>query len=170
MKEGLSKEPDIIKEFFITMKERGHKGIEVKKSGLSHGFLASSPDGLVHDPSHDPAEGILEMKYIQVKEGETLNKALTRKRICVCDNGELKVNRNHQYFYQIQHQMRVASHSWDDLVVKGSLSTDFFIQRVEFDASFWATVFPKLSAAHVTRTCLPEDKIWLTQITGLNID
>ena len=71
------------------MKERGHKGIEVKKSGLIasglNGFLASSPDGLVHDPSHDPSEGMLEMKYIQMKEGETLNDALARERICVCD-------------------------------------------------------------------------------------
>ena len=148
MKEGLSKEPKIIEKYLITMQERGHQGIEVKKSGLivsvSHGFLASSPDGLVHDPSHDPAEGMLEMKYIQMKEGETLNDALARKRICVCDNGELKVNRNHQYFYQIQHQMHVAGRSWDDSVVKGSLSTELFIQRVAFDASFWATVFPKL--------------------------
>ena len=79
-----------------------------------------------------------------MKEGETLNDALARKRICVCDNGELKVNRNHQYFYQIQHQMHVAGHSWDDLVVKGSLSTELFIQRVAFDPSFWTTVFPKL--------------------------
>ena len=47
-------------------------------------------------------------------------------------------------FYQIQHQMHVAGRSWDDLVVKGSLSTELFIQRVAFDASFWATVFPKL--------------------------
>ena len=95
MKEGLSKEPKIIEEYLITMQERGHQGIEVKKSGLivsvSHSFLASSPDGLVHDPSHDPAEGMLEMKYMQMKEGETLNDALARKRIYVCDNGELKV-------------------------------------------------------------------------------
>ena len=118
-------------------------------------LLANSPDGLVHDPSHDPAEGMLEMKYIQMKEGETLNDALTRKRICVCDNGELNVNRNHQYFYQIQHQMYVAGRSWDDLVVKGSLSTDLFIQRVEFDASFWATVFPKLEL-FFQRHMLPE--------------
>ena len=159
MKEGLSKEPEIIEEYLITMKETGHKGIEVKKSGLvvsvSHGFLASSPDGLVHDPSHESAEGMLEIKYIQMKEGETLNDALTRKRICVCDNGELKVNRNHQYFYEIQHQMHVAVRSWDDLVVKGSLSTDLFIQRIEFDASFWATVFPKLEL-FFHRHMLPE--------------
>lgn len=148
MKEGLSKEPEIIEEYLTTMKEWGYEGIEVNTSGLivsvSHGFLASSPDGLVHDPSHDPAKGMLEMKYIQMKEDETLNDALTRKRICVCDNGELKLNRKHQYFYQMQHQMFVSGRSWDDFVVNGSLSTDLFIQRVEFDASFWATVFPKL--------------------------
>ena len=40
--------------------------------------------------------------------------------------------------------MHVAGRSWDDLVVKGSLSTELFIQRVAFDASIWATVFPKL--------------------------
>ena len=69
MKEGLSKEPEIIEEYLTTMKKRGHEGIEVNTSGLivsvSHGFLASSPDGLVHDP----AEGMLEMKYIQMKGG-----------------------------------------------------------------------------------------------------
>ena len=46
-----------------------------------------------------------------MKEGETLNDALTRKRICVCDNGELKVNRNHQFFfikYSIKCMLRVA--------------------------------------------------------------
>ena len=44
MKEGLSKEPEIIEEYLITMNERGHKGIEVKKSGLnvsvSHCFFS----------------------------------------------------------------------------------------------------------------------------------
>ena len=44
MKEGLSKEPEIIEEYLITMKEWGHEGIEVKKSGLivsvSHGFVS----------------------------------------------------------------------------------------------------------------------------------
>lgn len=78
MKEGLSKEPEIIHEFLNTMKEKGHKGIKVEKSGLIvstlHGFLAASLDGLVKDPSHEPPEGMLEMKYVQMKEDEGTSK------------------------------------------------------------------------------------------------
>ena len=34
MKEGLSKEPEIIQEFLNTMNEKGHKRIKVERSGL----------------------------------------------------------------------------------------------------------------------------------------
>ena len=149
MKEGLSKEPEIIQEFLNTMNEKGHKRIKVERSGLIvstlHGFLAASPDGLVKDPSHEPPEGMLEMKYIQMKEDETLTEALLRKRICVYDNEELTVNRCHQYFYQVQHQMYVAGRYWNDFVVKGSLSTELFIKRVQFDPTFWGPVLLKLN-------------------------
>ena len=149
MKEGLFKEPEIIQENLNTMNEKGHKRKEVERSGLIvstlHGFLAASPDGLVKDPSHEPPEGMLEMKYIQMKEDETLTEALLRKRICVYDNEELTVNCSHQYFYQVQHQKYVAGRCWNDFVVKGSLSTDLFIKRVQFDSTFWGPVLLKLN-------------------------
>ena len=131
------------------MNEKGHKRIKVERSGLIvstlHGFLVASPDGLVKDPSHEPPEGMLETKYIQMKEDETLTEALIRKRICVYDNEELAVNRSHQYFYQVQHQMCVAGRYWNDFVVKGSLSTELFIKRVQFDPTFWGPVLLKLN-------------------------
>ena len=71
---------------------------------------------------------------------EKLTEALLRKRICVYDNEELTVNRCHQYFYQVQHQMYVAGRYWNDFVVKGSLSTELFIKRVQFDPTFWGPV------------------------------
>ena len=137
-----------MKNIWLLWNENGHKGIKVERSGLivnvNYGYLAASPDGLVNDPSHNPSEGMLELKYIQMREGETLRDALVRKRICVHENQELKVNHHHQYFYQIQHQMFVAGRHWNDFVVKGSLSTELFIQRIDFDGSFWASVLLKL--------------------------
>lgn len=68
MKEGFFKEFEIIEEYLIIMKERGYKGIEVKKFGLVvsvlYGFLVSSLDGFVYDFFYDLVEGMFEMKYI----------------------------------------------------------------------------------------------------------
>ena len=120
----------------------------MKKSGLvvcsKHCFLAASPDGIVSDPTSNPSEGMLEMKYIQMKQGETLKDTLIRKRVCIYHKGEIVVNPNHQYYYQMQQQMYVCGRLWNDFVVKGSLSSDLFVQRVEFNHSFWSRVFTKL--------------------------
>ena len=80
MNDGLSKEPETLQEYIKALIKRGHSGIEVKHSGLivspKHCFLATSPDGLVHDPKSNPSEGLVEMKYIQMKQGEALTDAL----------------------------------------------------------------------------------------------
>ena len=102
MIDGLNKEPEITEDYIAALNKMGRKEIKVIKSGLqvskSHGFLASSPNGLVYDGSHTPSEGLLEMKYIQMKECETIEECLLRKRICVENNGGLQVNSEHQYF------------------------------------------------------------------------
>lgn len=91
MREGLAKESKIIKEYLASMHENGHKDIKVERSGLvvdvKNVFLAASPDGLVNDPSHDPAKGMIELNCIKLREGETLWDALVRRRICVNKNG-----------------------------------------------------------------------------------
>ena len=67
----------------------------MKKSGLvvcsKHCFLAASPDGIVSDPTNNPPEVMLEMKYLQMKQGETL-KDTVRKRVCIYHKGEIVVN------------------------------------------------------------------------------
>ena len=40
--------------------------------------------------------------------------------------------------------MFVSERKWNDFVVKGTLSPELFIERVEFDHSFWGSVLVKL--------------------------
>ena len=143
MKEGISQEPQIIQDYLA---QKGSEGITVEKCGffvsLSHPFLGASPDGIVNDHGDS---GLLEMKFIQQSETETLEEALIKKRICVATNGNLELNKNYQYFYQVQQQMFVTGKKWEDFVVKGSLcNCPLFIQRVFYDEEFWKPVLVKL--------------------------
>ena len=148
MREGLQKESEIITEYITEMHRNGHE-VTVTKSGLvvsaTHGFLGSSPDGLVHDPLESSSDGLVEAKYITVNSGETLRDALLRKGICKLVGGQkMTINRNHQYFYQVHQQMFCTKKCWTDFVVKGG--SEIYIERLYFDESFWNNVLPKLES------------------------
>lgn len=148
MKEGLNMEETILTEYCNHMENKGHKGLSVKRCGFfiskEHGFLGASPDGLVNDPSVTEADGLVEVKYIQVKETECLEDALVRKNICKRKNGSLLFNTKHSYFYQVQQQLYVTDRHWCDFVVKGSLGTGLFCERVSFSSEFWKATLVKL--------------------------
>ena len=117
---------------------------------LSHPFLGASPDGIVNDHGD---RGLLEMKFIQQSETETLEEALINKRICIATNSNLEFNKNHQYFYQVQQQMFVTGKKWEDFVVKGSFcNCPLFIQRVFYNEEFWKPVLLKLE--EVFKNCM----------------
>ena len=145
MQAGIQQEPEIIKDYLGQQAQNGHNNITVDKCGFfvskTHPFLGASPDGIVSD---NESSGLLEMKYIQMEESETLEEALIRKRICVNVSGILEIHKKHQYYFQLQQQMFVANKEWNDFVVKGSRGRSVFIQRVIFDSSFWKTVLHKL--------------------------
>jgi len=148
MQEGLSQEPKIIEEY---LEHKAHE-ITVYKCGFfvsqSHPLSGASPDGIVTEYEQ---LGLLEMKYIQQLDSETLNESLLRKRICVVTNAITHLNRNHQYFYQLQHQMFVTGQKWTDFVVKGSQSGPLFIERVMFDEDFWKVVLICFQRLHTLR-------------------
>lgn len=148
MKEGLAQEEQIVKDYVTEKNHNGNTQVTVARCGFfvskTHGYLGASPDGLVSDPSFVPPSGLLEMKYIQVLEEETLQDALLRKRICTVENDKLQINKTHKYNYQIQHQMYVTSKTWTDFVVKSSTGGPLYIERVFFNKEFWGKVFPKL--------------------------
>jgi len=116
MQAGLAQESKITEEY-LTVKGNG---VTVQKCGFfvceSHPFLGASPDGIVNDNGDT---GLIEMKYIQQSDDETLNEALIRKRICINNAGNTQIcmNTKHKYYYQVQHQMYVTSKQWTDFVV-----------------------------------------------------
>ena len=98
------------------------KGLQVSKCGLfvseRHLFLAAStsPDGLAG------ADGLVEAKKIHPRENEILHQALLRLHICKPSKenpGELVVNENHRYYFQVQQQLLCTPRSWGDFVASG---------------------------------------------------
>ena len=79
-------EDKIVKEYTELMQQKGHAGITVTKCGFfvskEHGFLGASPDGLVSDPSSVDSRGLIEVKFIQVTEHESLSESVLRKNLC----------------------------------------------------------------------------------------
>ena len=149
MKAGLEMEDKIVKEYTELMQQKGHAGITVTKCGFfvskEHGFLGASPDGLVSDPSSVDSRGLIEVKFIQVTEHESLSKSVLKKRICVKKDDALELNTKHKYYYQVHQQMYVTERKWADFVVQGTQSSELFCQRVEFSKVFWEATFSKLT-------------------------
>lgn len=93
------------------------------------------------------------MKYIQTDQDKSLEEPLVRKRMCIKENTALKVNVNHQYYYQMQQTMYVTEHKWIDFVVKGSGTQDLYIERIKFDSIWWNRVKNKLSDCFTHYIC-----------------
>ena len=146
--EGLSQEKEVIKDYLSEKTKNGNSQVTVEPCGFfvskTHGHLGATPDGLVSDLQSPQPSGLLEVKYVQTSEDETPHEALLRKRICILDNETLTMNKSHQYYYQLQHQMFVTSKHWTDFVVKCSNGGPLFIERVPFNKEFWDSVLPKL--------------------------
>lgn len=137
MKDGQLSECGIIEKYSEI------KGVKVSKCGLfiseQYPFLAASPDGLVG--SH----GLVEAKKIHPRENETLHQALLRLHICKPSKetpGELVVNENHRYYFQVQQQLLCTPRLWGDFVASDGKS--FYIERLTFDEKFWEERILKL--------------------------
>lgn len=90
--------------------------------------------------SKSRSSGLLELKYIQTNDSESLREVLLRKKICVTSDNSIVVNTKQKCFYQIQLQMFPTSKEWTDFVVKGSLCKSLYIERVPSDPAFWKEV------------------------------
>ena len=159
MQEGLDMEDNIIDAYKVLKQQQGVTGITVEKCGFfiskRHGFLGASPDGLVQDPSAENTDGLLELKYIQMENNETLEDALIRKGICKKYDDGVELNVRHKYYFQMQQIMFVVERKWIDFVVMGTGCSTPFCKRVSFSKDFWDTIFPKLES-FFNRWIVPE--------------
>ena len=91
------------------------------------------------------SHGLVEAKKIHPRENETLHQALLRLHICKPRKetpGELVVNENHRYYFQVQQQLLCTPRLWGDFVASDGKS--FYIERLTFDEKFWEERIIKL--------------------------
>lgn len=99
-------------------------------------FLGASPDGKVLDKSERDPFGLLEIKCPFKFRNSNIKDAALSSEFClayVAD--EIKLKRNHNYFYQVQGQMAISGIKWCDFVVYTFES--IFVERIAFDETLW---------------------------------
>ena len=74
---------------------------------------------MVQDPSAGNTGGLLELKYIQMENNESLDYALIRQGICKKYDDGVKLTVRHKYHFQMQQIMFVAERKWIDFAVMG---------------------------------------------------
>lgn len=146
MKEGLEKEDEIEQALIKYMEQNGHSDIRVEKCGFviskTHGHIGASPDRIMYDQS-ESSPGVVEMKFLQVKAGETLQDILLKQHICIKRSNGIALNRNHKYFYQLHQQMFATTYPWGIFVACGH-GGGIYVEKVLFDQEFWSPVLAKL--------------------------
>ena len=116
------------------------KGVNVRRSGfvINPGcpHLGASPDYIVFDPNeNDDPFGLMKAKCLQCLS----------VRIAKClrlVNGELKLRKTHEYYYQIQGQLGLTGMQWCDLMVL--CKDDWHIERIYFDEEFFNSMCSNL--------------------------
>ena len=134
MKEGIEMEPKIIERF---CKEMGNV---VKKCGYfileTHPFLGASPDGITD-------KGFLvEVKKVTSKYGESMETTLCRLGIYKQSHGNISLNKNHKYFYQIQQQQFCSKKKQTHFIISNGVWLHH--ELVVFDGNFWQGTRTKL--------------------------
>ena len=169
MYRGLQMEPHARKDYIRYMKSIGHN-VSVTECGLTlmseKSYLGASTDGHVCDSTRS-GKGILEIKCpFQIKgERVTLLSPLEIANkfgsdfYCITQHERLSLKRHCNYYYQVQGGMGVTGANWCDFVVwteaKGVFK-NIFVEKIEFDHSFWkTTILPKLELFY-TSAVVPE--------------
>ena len=97
LSEALEKEDEIAQVFISEIAKKGCSGVSLEGCGFfiskSHGLFGASPDRIIHLPTHSNP-GVLDMKYIQVKSGETLKDVLLKQSICKQHETGLTLSKN----------------------------------------------------------------------------
>ena len=132
----------------------------VIKSGLrvseEQPFLGASSDGII--TLKDGQEGLIEVKNLLQNEKLLIKDAAKQKKsFCLTiENNEMKLKRNHKYFYQVQGQLNIYKKEWCDFVIRRTSPYDMYIERIKRDVTLWTNkMVPKLKAFYFSHI-LPE--------------
>lgn len=139
---GKTYEPVALKEYEKYMFATRNP-VTVLKSGLvvsmACPILAASPDGKVIDHSCSKPFGLVEVKCPFSKfHVSPLDACADESFFAENVNGQPRLKRGHQYYFQIQGQLAVTGASWCDFVIYTSKGMS--VERITFDPQFWDTL------------------------------
>jgi hypothetical protein len=137
---GQQNEANAIKEYVAR-----NPGIVIEKCGIflstAYPYLGATPDGLIG------SDGIVEVKCLpSVKDRKLLDviNDPASKDICLEEfMGQLRLKKQHNYYYQVQGQLQLSMKSYCIFIVY--CENDFHSERIERDDEFWnLKMIPKL--------------------------
>ena len=158
MKYGLDMEPMVVKEF----KELAGPQVEVFKCGLlvhpDIYWMGCSPDGIIYDTNEIPSVGILEIKSLFSMKGKSVEESLELKKdICIHQdkNGDIRLKRNHKYYFQLQGLMGISGLLWSKFCIHTKEgSENLFVEKIEFDPEVFHKITSKVHELYFSH-CLP---------------
>lgn len=119
------------------------------------GYLGASPDGVLVD-QFDSVVGIIEIKCPYSAAKLTVQEACTHCNDFYCylnDDGEVKLNNTHAYYFQVLGTMAVTEAHFCDFIIWTPKSTE--ILNIKFNEEEWQQTAPVL-ANFYTKYMLPQ--------------
>ena len=136
MRQGLASEPFAASEYAKCLNNE----INLYPCGVIVNYwspwLAATPDRKVYNPNMTPKFGLLEIKCPQVSS------VLEANYLYKDETSQLKLKRNHSYYYQILTQLAVSGLQWCDFFVW--CQSDYHRETIYFNSEIWKTVKEKV--------------------------
>ena len=150
---GLKEEQPTIADYIEAKRQEGIV-CQVHQVGLiidaENPWLGCSPDGVVTEDGAEDSVGLLEIKNVLKDKNLSLVQACQsphQKNFCLqLMDQEMKLRRNHNYFYQILTALHVSKKKWIDFVVRTTSPHSLHIERFEPSSQLWRSWLDKLKA------------------------
>lgn len=114
--------------------------------------FGASPDAIVE--CDVCGEGCVEVKCPYCAQKSSFAELIHTNKTClISDGAEMKLNRKHAYYSQVQMQLALTGKKYCDFVVWSEV--DFFMERINFDKDFWNSESQKATSFH-KKVILPE--------------
>ena len=142
---GCDHESDAIQQYMLL------SGLQVEDCGvfLSEQFpyLATSPDGII--PLGSGKFGVVEAKCPYKHRKNSIEVACKDTAFCLSkEDGQIALNRRHDYYFQVTGQLALTSAEFCDFVVWTEV--DIHIERIQLDVHLWTEMKDKLSHFYYT--------------------
>lgn len=148
MKHGMKMEQTCVNHYTAIQKKR-HQHFKVTSTGLhisqQYPFIAASPDGIINCscPAESPTcsaqgrKGCLEVKNPFTNDKIDIWARKPSSCLLIQQDGTIELNKDHQYYAQVQCQMFVTNTDYADFVVRtNAKSSNIHIERIIKDAEF----------------------------------